>query len=201
MKKLDKSILIPVIIAIILLIALFSYLVLQWKNNPKKVESVKPAAISEYANRDTTVSYLVDGIINGDESHRAIKITVSKENRLIEILSGYQYIPIESKSYVNNVAAYEPFLASLQVAGFTKEKSNPKITNPEGICPLGNRYFFSSTGIPEISSSLWSSNCASPGLFMNRSSQGTFNGNLNTIQQLFENQIPDYSALTKNVKL
>ncbi len=201
MKKLDKSILIPVIIAIILLIALFSYLALQWKNNPKKVESVKPVAISEYANRDTTVSYLVDGIINGDESHRAIRITVSKNNRLLEILSGYQYTPIESFSYTNNVAAYKPFLASLEVAGFTKEKSNPKITNPEGTCPLGNRYFFSSTGIPEISSSLWSSNCTSPGLFMNRSAQGTFNGNLKTIQQLFENQIPGYSAITKNVKL
>ena len=187
-----KSIYLLIGIIVIFIAAIFGVLSLQKKNVKTEDNQVKPVVINEYANSPATVSYLIQGEMNGNEEHRAIRITVSKDSRLIEILGGYNYIPINTKYYKNTAEAYGPFLASLQVAGFSKEKNNPKISNPEGRCPLGNKYFFSSTGIPSIPNNLWAANC---------SSMGTFGGNLSTVQQLFQNQIPDYSKITSGVTL
>jgi len=201
MNKIDKKIMLPVAIAIVLLVTLFAYISLTRVNTKKEETQVKPLLINEYANSPATVSYLVVGQINSNEAHRAIRITVSNNSRLVEVLSGYQYIPINSKSYDNTIEAFKPFLASLQVAGFTVKKTNPRITNPEGICPFGNRYFFTSTGIPEIPDNLWSTSCSSISVFGGGSSAGTFDGNVNTVQTLFQNQIPDYNTITQNVQL
>ena len=187
-----KSIYLLIIITVILIAAIFGVLSWQKKSINKENNQIKPVIINEYANSAATVSYLIQGEINSNEEHKAIRITVSKDIRTLEVLGGYQYIPINTRSYKNTNEAYAPFLASLQVAGFSKEKSNPKITDPEGRCPLGNKYFFSSTGIPNIPNNLWSSNCGS---------MGTFGGNLSTVQQLFQNQIPDYTKLTSGVVL
>ncbi|MFA5196937.1 MAG: hypothetical protein WC437_00690 [Patescibacteria group bacterium] len=187
-----KSIYLLAGFTIVLIIVIFSILYFQGQNIKKDDNQVKPTVINDYANSSATVSYMAEGEVNADELHRSIKITVSKDSRTIEILAGFQYIAINSKSYRNTVEAYEPFLASLQVAGFAKEKSNPKISNPEGRCPLGNKYFFTSTSIPNIPNNLWTANC---------SGMGTFGGNLSTIQQLFQKQIPDYSKITSGVTL
>jgi len=199
MNKFDKKLLIPIAVVIILLLGLFVYVSLS-RTKTKKIETVKPILINEYANSPATVSYMVDGQINGNESHRAIKITISKDSRLIEVLSGYQYTPINTEAYNNTVEAYEPFLASLQVAGFAKKRAN-SIASSAGARPLGNRYYFESIDIPSMPDRLWSSTCSTSGLFASGGRQGTFAGNLNTIQQLFQKQIPDYATITKNVKL
>lgn len=186
------------IIAFLLAVVLIS-LSFQGRGVPVEKNIVNTVALDESANSDATVTFMAEGSVNGAELHRSIRITVSKDSRLIEVLGGYQYIPIKSQSYPNTPEAYKPFLTALQGAGFTKEKGNQAASNPEGQCPLGNTYFFSSTGFPNASKKLWSSSCSAGGL--SSGTLGTFNGDFGTVQRLFQKQIPDYSKITSGVNL
>jgi len=186
--------------AIFLLVVLsLGYLSLQRTQNTEVGSTTDTVTLSDYADSGTTVSFMTEGSVNGNETHRSIRITVSKDSRLVEILGGYNYTLLKSRHYGNTPEAYKPFLAALQGAGFVKEKRNPRVSNPDGKCPLGLKYFFSSTGIPDVPESLWSASCSAGsygGGYM-----GTFDGRISTIQQLFQDQIPDYSQITSSVTL
>lgn len=194
-----KYTLIVIGIVAFLAAALLGFLSFRKDKNIEDKNIVNPVALNEYANSTATVSFKTEGVINGNEQHRSIRMTVSKDSRTIEILGGYQGSVIKSQVYGNSKEAYKPFLASLELAGFTKEKKNPTIFNPEGQCPLGNKYFLSSTGIPNVPSSLWSSTCSAGGY--GGGTMGTFDGTLSTIRTLFQDQIPDYRTITSGVNL
>jgi hypothetical protein len=155
--------------------------------------TTEPAGLAGASNGSATVSFLLDGVINGDDMHRQINITVSKNSRTLTIIQGYQGNVLSTYSYVNNQSAYESFLNALNTAGFTKERDNPTTTSVSGQCPLGYRYIYSSTGIQGIPNNLWTTTCGPK--------SGTFGGNAGTVNQLFQAQIPNYSTLVSQVKL
>jgi hypothetical protein len=45
--------------------------------------------LDQYATSDATVSMLTDGVVNGEDAHRAIRITVSRDDRTLDIIQGY----------------------------------------------------------------------------------------------------------------
>lgn len=162
------------------------------KATPSTVPVVKPLA--EYASTDATVSLTTDGIVNGDELHRAIRITVSANQREVDVLQGYNPQVITSKTFINNQEAFTVFLRAIANAGFTLKIKNSKApADPSGQCALGFRYIYDLNQDDNDLSRLWTSSCGS--------AAGTSGGATSTLMTLFQDQIPAYGTITNQVNL
>lgn len=180
--------LIGFILFIVILVALFGH----GGKKPVSVNQVK--FLPDYAETDATVSFTTDGIVNGDEMHRSIRITVSSNQRELDVLQGYNPQVILSKTFINNQEAYSVFLKSINNYGFlTKNKKSKSPADPAGQCPLGFRYIANVNQDGDDLSNLWSSSCGK--------AVGNWGGSLTTVQDLFQNQIPNYQSLTSQVNL
>jgi hypothetical protein len=147
-----------------------------------------------YAETDASVSFTTDGIVNGDEMHRSIRITISSNQREVDVLQGYNPQVIQSKTFINNQEAYEVFLKSINHYGFLAKSKNTKIpTSPSGQCPLGFRYILDLNQDGDDLSQTWASSCGK--------SVGNSLASVSTVRQLFENQIPSYDSLVGGVSL
>lgn len=181
--------LIGFIIFIVILVMLFGG---GGKKPGAPVNPIKPLA--DYAATDATTSFTVDGIVNGDEMHRAIRITVSASQRQLDVLQGYNPSVIQSNTFVNNQEAYTVFLKSIRNSGFLAKNNKSRApADPAGQCPLGFRYILNLNQDGDDLSNLWASSCGS--------AVGNAAGVLSTIQTLFQDQIPSYSTLTSQVNL
>lgn len=180
-------------LGLLLLITVF-FLVLNRPNSSSvTTKSSQKIVMADYANSDATVSYTKDGITNGEEAHRAIKITISKNSRKLEIYEGYQGAILQTNSFSNDQDAYKAFLAAIQNKGYLNQNKTKTSTDIQGKCPLGLKYMFNTYGISGAPSFLWTSSCGI--------APGNFGGNLTDIQRLFQLQIPDYSKLTSKTDL
>lgn len=151
--------------------------------------------LSSYANTNTAMQLVVDGPINADQQHVGYRITVSSTEVDMDVYSGYQDNVTQTKTYVNNTAAYTSFLNALQLAGFTKGATGPKVqTNESGYCAAGDRYVYSiiNEDTDANKQRFWSTTCGG---------QGTFKGNISQVHLLFENQVPDFASLTNQLTL
>jgi hypothetical protein len=161
---------------------------------PTPVNTVQVKPLPEYAATDATVSFTTDGIVNGDEMHRAIRITISSNQRTLDVLQGYNPSVIQSKSFVNNQEAYDVFLRAINNSGFlVKTKNSKAVTDERGLCPLGFRYILDLNQDGDDLSRLWASSCGSK--------VGDSAANVPTISQLFQDQIPNYDSLVNQVNL
>lgn len=183
---------VAVIVLLIVIVLLFTGMN---RPNSSSTESKKtPTSLSSYANSDATVSYMVDGVIKGNDQYRAINIIVSKNARTIQILSGYQGSILKSQTTPNNPEAFGQFLAAIQTAGFLTERVRPTEANMAGQCPLGNRYIFTATNVADAPTNLWTSSC-------NLKTSGTWAGNYSTVSKLFNLQISNYTQFVSGVIL
>jgi hypothetical protein len=161
---------------------------------PTPVNTVQVKPLPEYAATDATVSFTIDGIVNGDEMHRAIRITISANQRTLDVLQGYNPSVIQSKSFVNNQEAYDVFLRAIANSGFlVKTKDSKAVSDERGLCPLGFRYILDLNQDGDDLSRLWASSCGSK--------VGNSAAAIPSITQLFEDQIPNYGNLVGNVNL
>jgi hypothetical protein len=155
---------------------------------PAPVNTAVLKPLPAYAGSDATVSFTTDGIVNGDELHRSIRITVSNTQRSVDVLQGYNPQVIQSKSFENNQEAYDVFLRAIGNSGFLLKSKNTKaVTDERGLCPLGFRYILDLNQDGSDLSRLWGSSCGP--------SIGNAAGAIPTIRQLFEDQIPDYQTI------
>jgi hypothetical protein len=179
---------IGVILFIIILVMLFGH----GGKKPAPVNPIKP--LGDYAGTNATVSFTTDGIVNADELHRSIRITVSTNQMQLDVLKGYNPQVITSKTFINNQEAYTVFLKSIANAGFVAKLKNSKAPADErGQCPLGFRYILDLNDGSDDLSRLWASSCGSK--------VGTSGGSITTLQALFQAQIPNYSQLVSQVSL
>ena len=155
-------------------------------------KTVKP--LPTYAETYVETSMTIRGEINGEDIHREIRVTVGQTQRRLDIIAGYSDTVIQTQSYSNSLPAYREFLYAIADAGFlAKREMSPAKANPLGKCPLGNLYEFELNDGGEQLSYLWTSSCGN--------SKGTLAVSSSTLQQLFKNQITDYSELTSDVQL
>lgn len=156
-------------------------------------EIVTQAKFADSAESNSVVTFVTAGIINGTDIHRQIRITVNNTSRTLEIIEGYSGKILSTQTYTNTQEAYREFLSALFTSGYTKE--NPANTNPDvsGRCPLGTRFIYTSSGIPNVPDELWTTSC--PTVI------GTFGGSADAVTQLFRLQIPNYAGQTSNVNL
>lgn len=153
---------------------------------------VKAINVTNYNYPGTSVSMTTNGVLNGEDIHQAIRITVSDNARTIDILSGYEQNVTSSQTFPNTQQAYDDFLQAIQVAGFT----DSRITTEKymfGACPTGFTYTYNLSDIKGNVSNLWGTDCSN--------GDGTMAGDGSLIQQLFQNQISDYLNFTHNIDL
>lgn len=151
--------------------------------------------LPDYASTGASVSMTIDGRVNGDDAHRSIKIIVSRDYREIDIIQGYQGNVIDKHTFANNQNAFGVFLKSINYSGFMlKRKGTSASADPQGVCPTENRYIFTLTdeGNNDLSN-LYTTDCGT--------NSGNSGGDIETLTNLFENQITGYNDITANVQL
>lgn len=149
-------------------------------------------SLAEYENKPAVASLTTRGEITADEERRAIRISVSAQERVIEVLQGYNETVINRQSFTNNDNAYKTFLSALDTAGFTRQQETP-FTDERGVCPRGRRYVYKLQDGSEQVFRAWNTSCSER--------QGNFGGSGSTVRRLFEEQIPDYTRLVRDVSL
>ncbi|HSX44481.1 MAG TPA: hypothetical protein VLE69_04295 [Candidatus Saccharimonadales bacterium] len=181
------------IVGIILVILLIFLGIILFRSPGKpKQPAVAGKTLPEYSTTDAQVRLTIDGIINSEQQHQAIKITVGKDQNSIDIIQGYQNHLLNSKVYDNNQSAYFQFLSALNLLGYTKERKTIN-SDMNGQCPLGSRYSYELINAGDADFDRWNTSCSNvPGTFGSPSPP--------TIRTLFERQIPDYAQLTQSVQ-
>jgi hypothetical protein len=164
-------------------------------DKPDKPQSQQdaPKQLYDYATSPTAkVVFTTQGKIVGDDQFKSIRITVSRSERKLQILNGYTGRVESSKTFVNNEAAFDAFLRSLALAGFSATRETARI-DERGVCPNGVRYIYEFQDIDTSPQRTWSVSC--------NAKEGNFAGSAPTVRRLFQNQITDYTQLTRGVRL
>jgi hypothetical protein len=185
---------IAVVLGIIVVLALILfgvYRVLR-PSNPAPKPGTPPANINllDYIDRNTQVRYTIEGPVTANENHNTIRIAVTKDNRIIEVLSTYNGDTTISQTFTNNAAAFEDFMYAINGAGFMKRDPKATTADERGVCPTGQRYIYELIENGSVVNRLWSSSCG----------DGNFAGQTGVTQTLFQAQIPGYSKITSNVR-
>lgn len=179
---------------IVLLLVVVILIVRSGPSEPAStVQTGKPQVnLAEYETKPATASFTARGQITADETRRAIRISVSQQERSIEILDGYDESVLSRQTFPNNPDAYKVFLSALSSAGFTREQET-EIKDERGVCPFGKRYVYKIQEGSTQAFRAWSTTC--------RREQGSFGGNSGTVRRLFEQQIPDYRTAVRGIRL
>ncbi|MDZ7785947.1 MAG: hypothetical protein U5L95_02390 [Candidatus Saccharibacteria bacterium] len=156
------------------------------------VEEDDAAKLSTYADSSAKVSYEVRGEIVANEEHQSIRFTIDRNQRVFEVFDGYQKKVIKKKTFSNNSKAYEEFIYALDRAGFINQQEADFDTE-KGVCPEGNVMVYKLADQGEDISRLWSGSCDDEA--------GTFGGDDDDVEDLFEAQIPDYRDIARDVNL
>lgn len=183
--------LIFIFVGLIALILLFT-IIFGGGKKPAPVNPLKP--LPDYSTTDATVSFTTDGLINGDDLHRQIRITIGPDSRTLDIIQGYSGRVISTKEFYNTQDAYRVFLKAINNEAFLAKNEKSKLpADSEGECPLGFRYIFSLDQEGGNLFNSWTSSCG-PAI-------GNSKTSLDAVSALFQNQIPAYTTLTDNVNL
>lgn len=153
-------------------------------NNPSQVK--KAFALTDYAQRDSKVVAFIDGPIVGDDTHRSIRFTITRDTRLVEIIQGYEGKVIKTQQQPNNPSAYDDFIHALANTGFGRERKSA-LKSEQGICANGLRYIFEVYDNNERITRTWTANCQ----------KGNALADPALVSNLFSGQITDYSEFTQ----
>jgi hypothetical protein len=159
-------------------------------NDNAPQETTKSVKTTDYINDSSFVQYTKYGQIVSNQERKTMKIKVSQNESVIEILDGYQETVQDRKSYPNNYESYKNFMYALDKLGYTNKKET-SVENPTGVCPSGYTYFYKLNDSGNDLTNLWNSSCKLLG--------GDLGNNGSKIRDLFTKQIPDYSDIVKNV--
>jgi len=167
---------------------LFLVLFLLFHGSGKPAAPVTHKALSSYSNTDAQAQLTIDGPVNDDQEHRALRITVGSNAVTFEALQGYQGNVTNTQTFGNNPDAYANFLLALAYAGFTQGNNTKAFSDERGRCPLGNRYVFSFSQDGRSIERYWATSC---------NGDKTYQGNLGLSLDLFEAQVPNYGQLAQ----
>lgn len=144
-------------------------------------------------NASASVSWTQQGRLVGEDEHRAIRITITRDKRTVEVLAGYAQRVEKSSDFTNSPEAFASFVRALDNLNFGRERD---VQQPDerGICPTGYRFIYKLTDMSAEIMRTWSDSCSN--------ADGPFGGeSAGLIGKLFKAQITDYNTFTKGVKL
>lgn len=162
-------------------------------NKPNKITTRLKPLIS-YSDTDAQTILTIDGPINADQIHTAVRITVEQNQVRYEQIQGYQNTVVNQLSFASNQDAYVNFLAALQHVGFTHGTVTPLLKDERGFCPLGSRYIFQLNQDGNQLIRYWATSCGGD-------APKTYNGILSTTLSVFQAQVPGYPQLTQGLGL
>jgi len=181
----------PLILIVIVIIALIAGMITVGRylftGNDEPVDEMTVTAKDELLmlNVSRSVQMTIRGPIVADEEFQTQRIEISPVTRQYKVYSGYLVDVEESKSYDNNMTAYEEFVYALDKAAFTRPgKDDPEEAEDiRGICATGKIYEFEILNAGEPVKRLWTSTC--------KGSPGTFGASVEQVTNLFADQIPE----------
>ncbi len=182
-------------VLVITFLAIVGVIILMGSGNNKKTSSIpRNTVLAQYGDKDTSsVSWTDYGRLVGDDQRKAIRVTVTKNKRTVELLSNYDEHIEKSTEYINSPKAYESFMLALDNINFGKERNVAK-PDDRGMCPVGYVFVYRLTDTGSEIMRTWSDTC-------NRS-DGPYGGiSAALIGKLFQAQITDYNAFVNGVKL
>lgn len=178
---------------IILLIFAFNFIRNLFDREEDNRQAPRSFDLKKAVEDGETLRYTTHGAIVGREEHRKIRITVTPDRRVVEVIQGYQGDILKSQQFANTREAYEAFAEALIGAGFTRVVNGTVALEEEKTCPLGRKYNYEVAPGSNDSFYSWANSC--------RGAQGTFRGEDGTIRILFQEQIPDYRRYVSDVRL
>lgn len=155
-------------------------------------ETRRNVNLPEEAKSGKAVRYTIKGSVVGNEEYRSVRITVDRDNRLIEAIQGYDGQVLKSQQTPNTPQAYDAFIAAINGAGFTRRVDGENRGDEAQTCPLGRKFNYEVAPGTSDAFRTWSASCG------NR--QGTFGGNHGTIETLFRRQIPQHNDFMRDIR-
>ena len=136
----------------------------------------------------------VRGPLVANEEFHSYQVTIDQSERSLVTYQGYLEQSIGSKSYGNNLKAYEQFVYALDKANFMlgDELTGDK-NDTRGICATGLVYEFEVIDAASTVKRLWTSTC--------KGSPGSLKASVTQIKSLFLKQIPDSDQLLRKLGL
>ncbi len=143
---------------------------------------------------DRSVRMTIRGQIKADETFNSYVVTASATSRTMTTYSGYLDRQIETKQLVNNIPAYEQFVYALNRYGMMDANELTGDANDtRGVCAGGHLYQFDTLRGSNVIKSLWTTDC--------KANLGSLRVSSALLQNLFLQQIPDYSKMLNKIKL
>ncbi len=140
---------------------------------------VRAVELSSYAGPGTVAEFYIDGPIVVDQEHKALRISVEASQSKIELMRGYEGHVVRQDVFPSTQEGYINFLKGLDSFGFASG-NRIKLEDERGQCPLQYRYVYTLKEAGRNVVRHWSTSCGS----------GNFGGKRDSIQLLFQNQIP-----------
>jgi hypothetical protein len=134
----------------------------------------------QYDQADTEFVMLIDGPVQSNQTHQSLRITVSQNENVIELMNGYEGQVVSREAFTSNSIAYAAFLKSLDKSGFAKAVSKSTSADERGYCPLRNRFIYTIEENGAQKQRAWTSSCGI----------GNYTGDQALTRRLFVNQIP-----------
>lgn len=154
-------------------------------------EQTKQAALADYKDTNTVVRLITEGPIVADEDFRQVQIEVGREKNTIDVMHGYRGDVAKHESVPSNANAYGNFLRAIELYGFGSGDGDAE-SDYRGFCPTGNRYVYQIVEDGRVSKQYWTTSCGD---------EGTFRGQFDMVNQLFQQQIPNYTAITSGLNM
>lgn len=183
-----------ILVSLVILFLIFGIVSIVRKPSRTPVTNVpKSLKASDFVNTpNSSVVWTMQGHIVGDDQYNEVRITVNSNERVIDILNGYDHTVVKTERFSNNSEAYKTFLKALDNLGFGLQRK-VLVSDDRGVCPLGNRYIYELNYGPQQTLRSWSDSC--------KVTEGTFAGVANTVITLFKNQITDYNKFVLDTRL
>ena len=176
------------LLVILLLFVAYRGIMNAFKESSTSTTPTQAVNLNDYKTNGAQLKFITDGPIVASENHYQYVITISATQRTVDVIKGYGQAPVTSKSFGNNQASYDAFIAAVNSAGFANTKTAPSGATLEGQCSLGDKYSYQIVSGGSMPLNSWNTSCDTGG--------GTFNGRTSLTQELFQTQIPnDYDIV------
>ncbi|MCA9347247.1 hypothetical protein KC930_01540 [Candidatus Saccharibacteria bacterium] len=176
------------IAAIVVVVLVVIGLVKTVNSGNSKINISQTINLLDDSSIDSVARYTVTSPIVANENYRETRLTVSKNSRTLEVLHGYDKAVEKSTTLGNTTSAYKAFLGALSAAQFSAKRDGVE-GNPMSVCVTGNHFLYELQLGNEKKVDTWTTTCSL--------SSGTFGGNVDGVSQLFRDQFPDYTNLSK----
>lgn len=141
-----------------------------------------------------SVRMTVRGPLVANEEFHSYQVNIDLSTRSMTTYQGYLDQPIASKSYGNNLKAYEQFVYALDKANLMKgDEFTGDKNDTRGICATGLVYEFEVINADSTVKRLWTSTC--------KGSPGSLKASVSQLTNLFLSQIPDQEKLLNKLDL